>query len=393
MDIDAAFRNIPVLPEHKPYLVIQCKTGEFYIDHVVCFGIASGVGLQGAVMDALIDYLSALELGDNDKWVDDLLNLREPIAVLGPDLWRYGHDMWDIIFASAPLGVRWSLPKCFPHAFEATYNGFRWFLITKRVGLPEEKRTKYLARVDHARAQAKGGRGSLTWKDATTLNGTLSHITFVYPAGRARLPNLCAFIADFGPDPFPGQKRHPARSVAADLDWWHEALSVIGHTRKLVARGRPVDPDIWVDASTDWGIGLVVGNSFAAWRWKLPLAEWRTQGRDIGWAEMVAVELAVLWLEQTGWADKDVIVRSDNQGVIDAIKNGRSRNFQVNLVIRRTDSVCMAQNIRLDMRYVESKTNRADPVSRGVPDDPLVGDLEILYELPPELTEYLERDA
>jgi hypothetical protein len=47
--------------------------------------------------------------------------------------------------------------------------------------------------------------------------------------------------------------------------------------------------EIWVDASTSWGIGLLINSSWAFWKL---LPNWNTNGRDIGWAEAITVELA-----------------------------------------------------------------------------------------------------
>ena len=158
------------------------------------------------------------------------------------------------------------------------------------------------------------------------------------------------------------------------------------------ARGKPRDLDIWVDASTDWGIGIVIGQARAAWRWAVPLEEWRREGRDIGWAEMVALKLAVRYLEQLGMENADVLVRSDNSGVIGAFQRGRSRNFQVNNSIRRTEAICIALNLWIRPQYVTSSDNHADPVSRGVPDARLAS-LPIRFELPGELWPFLILDA
>jgi len=48
------------------------------------------------------------------------------------------------------------------------------------------------------------------------------------------------------------------------------------------------DLDIAVDASKSWGIGVVIDNQWDAWCWK---ARWHFEGRNIGWAEAIAVEL------------------------------------------------------------------------------------------------------
>ena len=392
LDVDAAFRNIPVHPAHKPFLVIQCGDGEFYIDHVVCFGIASGVGLQGRVMDALVDILDALDMGPNKKWVDDLWNMRFPVAEPEPGAYVYGHDVADIYAISKIIRVPWSQAKAVPHGFSGIYSGFLWDLPGKSVSLPEGKRQKYLSKLSEALANARDGRARMSWKTATSLNGTLSHICFVYPQGRAFLTNLCAFIASFGERTRRFAPRYPTPSMMSDLKWWQRTLQAPGIARSLRPRSALRDPDIWVDASSDWGIGLVARDARAAWRWSQDISRWKRDGRDIGWAEMVAMELAARFLEQEGARDEEVILRGDNMGVIGALEKGRSRNFQVNDSIRRTEVICMASNILLRPRYVNTKTNRADPVSRGIPDARLRR-INIRFTLPPELSPFLVLDA
>ena len=103
---------------------------------------------------------------------------------------------------------------------------------------------------------------------------------------------------------------------------------------------------------------------------------------------MVDIELIVRRLEEVGVADSNVLIRSDNDGVVGAINRGRSRNFHVNLSIRRTETICMARNIMLQVIYVNTSINLADSVSRGRPDTSLRR-FQSTFELPVELSAFL----
>ena len=70
-----------------------------------------------------------------------------------------------------------------------------------------------------------------------------------------------------------------------------------------------VNLGIWINASTSWGIGLLVGNAWAAW---MLLPGWKCKGCDIGWAECIAVELVVIWLCENSVHDCDITIQSDN---------------------------------------------------------------------------------
>ncbi|CDO75102.1 hypothetical protein BN946_scf185010.g27 [Trametes cinnabarina] len=385
LDIDAAFRRIPIYPAHKAYLVIQCEDGQFYIDHVCPFGVSSGTGLQGAVMDPFVALLDARGWGPNRKWVDNLLNGRYPSGGSAEEGWTYTHSVNDIFRLAGVIGVPLHQDKWTPHASRAEYAGFLWNVDDKTVSLSEKKRSKYLHRVVEAIQVSRGGSARLDLKTVQKLNGTLSHCAFVYPQGRTFLSGLYAFAASFRNEFAP---RYPPKSVISDLSWWRDLLSQPSAKRTLLPRMPLADMDLWVDASSSWGIGLVMGDTWDAWRWAVPYEIWHADARDIGWAEMVAIELALRSLDQNGLRNANVLLRSDNEGVVHAFKRGRSRNFQVNLSIRRTEALCMARNIVVQPVYVNTKINRADPVSRGSPGPGLVR-AKAVFELSQELKPYL----
>jgi len=81
-----------------------------------------------------------------------------------------------------------------------------------------------------------------------------------------------------------------------------------------------VDTNAWVDASTGWGIGMVIGSQWAAWKL---VPGWKSDGRDIGWAESIALELAILMLVDHGFKDC-LIIQGDNTHVICVFNKGKS---------------------------------------------------------------------
>ena len=85
--------------------------------------------------------------------------------------------------------------------------------------------------------------------------------------------------------------------------------------------GTLVDLDIHVNASTTWDIGLVVGSRWAAWRC---VDGWKAAGQDIGWAESIALEIAVMWALASGLTDTELVIHGDNMSIICAFQKGRS---------------------------------------------------------------------
>jgi len=193
------------------------------------------------------------------------------------------------------------------------------------------------------------------------IHGSLCHIAFVYRLGRSYLSSLSSFASTFNGLP-PGVTRFPPPSVVTDMEWWVNALSVKNFSLALVPFGDVLDLGISVDASTDWGIGMKIGDDWDAWRVK---DGWKGPWRDISWLECLALELLVLRLEQQGHHDCRIRVLSDNQGIIGAYWKGRSRNVEVNYSIRRFACILDSLHISLDVQYVRSEENPADPISRG----------------------------
>jgi hypothetical protein len=140
-----------------------------------------------------------------------------------------------------------------------------------------------------------------------------------------------------------------------------------------------------VDASTSWGISIIYGDRWDAWR---SIEGWEGQFRDIGWLEGVALELLIYVLEEQGIRDSHIILHSDNQGVIGAFDKGQSRNFKVNLSIQRSSSVLAASNISISVIYIESKLNPADPISCGIT-GPAANQLLSSFLLPQELQPFI----
>ncbi|RDB16022.1 hypothetical protein Hypma_003463 [Hypsizygus marmoreus] len=251
LDVEGAYRTVPVKPDHKRYLVVHFE-GKFYIDHDVPFGLTSALGLQGEVADATLDIWEYQNTSPAVKWVDDFSIFRFPSAdglfhgISNGHEYTYNYDVAYIKDVIAPLGIPWHKEKGQDFLDTFSYVGFLWDLPNK----------------------------------------TVVHLS------EAQIPH---------------------------------SLAPLTPTR---------DYNIWVDASTDWGIGLLWGGQWDAWRL---LDGWRGPGRDIGWLEGVGIELAILATRAMGIHNADILIRSDNEGVIGAFTKGRSANFMTNLSIHRSD--------------------------------------------------------
>ena len=291
MDIMSAYRNSPLLPAHKAYVASMWHRG-IYVDHCAMEGLSSAGNIQGAPADALIAIFKAKLIPHVLKWVDDFLFFRIPIPVpfypSSPLHIQYSYDLSTIISITAPLGVPWHPVETKGQDFQpsVTYVGFVWNLDTRSVSLSCKKRGKYLAKIIHFLSKASD---KVSRRECLSVHGMLQHITYVYRDGRAFLPPLSSFLSKFPNDYV---CHHLPKPVIESLRWWQAILAIPCVPRSLTPQCL-VDPDIWVDTSTDWGIGMVIADHWAAWKL---IADWNSHGRDIGWAESIALELAVLMI-------------------------------------------------------------------------------------------------
>jgi len=362
MDVEGAYRTIPVKPDHKRYIIVRFHD-EYYMDHDVPFGAGSAHGLQGEVGDATVDIFYSLRIHPVIKWVDDFNIFRFP-SLAGPytstefPSLRYEYDLPLIKFLTAPLGIPWHREKGQDFSSQFPYLGFQWDLTHKTVSIPEKKRIKHHFRLINFIAKCQ--LHQVLRKDVETINGSLAHLSFVHLRGRSRLPSLFQWLTTF-PNEF--TPRWPPPSVMTDLNWWLNKLTETTACRSLTLPVTPANIDIWVDASTSWGIGILIDGRWDAWK---VVEGWEAEGRNIMWLEAIAVEFVIGTIAALGHRDLHLLLRSDNTGVIGSFHKGRSRNFQVNFSIRRTELVLDASKLSFVSSYVQSADNLADPISRGI---------------------------
>ncbi len=310
MDIAKFHRTCPVHPTHKPWLVVQGRAGEFFIDHAHPFGVACASSNSSMAANCAIDIFRAVGIYPVPKYEDDLKVFRLPVAE-GPYSdagYFYSYDKAEMLRRIAPLDIPWHKEKGDDaFMFITTFIGFLWDLPKKTVSLPEVKRQKFSA------ASANSLIG--LWTSAASFSMSRRYMdhyaisAFVYMDGRSHLASLSNFAAQFPVDK-PYALRYPPHSVITDLKWWLSTLSTPGVVRQLHPRGATQDLSLFVDASTSWGIGIVMGDEWAAFR----LADtWKIPGRDICWLETVQLSCSSTSSRPVVLHDVRLLIHSDKQ--------------------------------------------------------------------------------
>jgi hypothetical protein len=418
-DVKEAYRTVPLHHSQWPGIVIRLQEDSFALDTCNCFGLASGAGCYGRIGDAGAQLLRLGGIGPICKWVDDHIFFRiqqerlqeyntrregwaEEIAKNGGRqhdggrIWFRGkpkpdgkpeefdedcqavlrdlaadgqqradsdmdfaYSMADIDEASNALSIPWEKEKDVQFSTEVPFVGFLWNLSARTVSLTPAKRQKYLE------ALLEWQKSTLhNLEDTQRLYGKLLHACHILPAGQAYLTSLEAFTGIFNDRPF--MPRTPPKHTSSDLDWWRQQLENDELIRPIPTPQPIIDLCAFSDTSSEVGIGIIISRQWRAWRL---IPGWKSEGRDIGWAEAIGfLLLALTVVQQHPHRNPDTHFRlfGDNKGVVEGWWKGRSRNRPTNLIFQRIHQLCATHDINLHTRYVISEENPADGPSRGI---------------------------
>ncbi|CAL1710297.1 unnamed protein product [Somion occarium] len=187
----------------------------------------------------------------------------------------------------------------------------------------------------------------------------------IIPEGRSRLPALFRFSG--AEDPL----LTLSSAALEEAQWWLERLSqpVSSQLSSLPPRELPLEHmEIYVDASTR-GIGVTIDRRWLAWEFTQPLGnggKFSFPQGHIGWAELIAIELALRALIAQGYSSCQVPVHVDSLEAIACFERGFSRQEEQNTAVRRIYGLQRASGILLKLIRVASQYNVADSLSLGL---------------------------
>ena len=347
-DITAAYRLMPVHPNQQHALCIFWN-GLVYVDRAVMFSLTSSTGVFGAVANMLVTIYGAANFGLIRKWVDNFLAIRLP------------HQTWtekEFMDPTGYFGVPWSIEKLCPFSSIQRYISFDWDLERKSVALPKEK----LQATQLLMKEWQHPDMSFSAREAASLHRKLVHVSCIFPLIRPFLHSISFLSQNFTS---PRAKLHATPSVQHDLSWIHFLLHQLPNEVPLMNQ-EIVDLNWWGDASTSFGIGVVLGEFFTVWKYAPGFQASPKEAFDIGWAEAVAVELSLcLAIQFQLLRGSDILVHSDNSGIVTVMNKGQSRSLEMNKILKHVYTLQAKTNIRLHATYVSSHDNISDALSRG----------------------------
>lgn len=249
------------------------------------------------------------------RWVDDALFIKEETSKC---------TMNEIVSRSLELGVITNEEKISDFKPEQKFIGFLWDGIKKTVRLPPQKLQERKDKIEEALKIDK----KFSFNEVEILVGRLNHVTLMLPQMRFCLTSfykcLKSWVHRFATQRLPVDARK-------DLEDWRWILSIFESTR-LIKFFEPVDIGWMGDASTSYGVGVMIGKK--EWVQVKLRPDWDQLGRNkrgIAWLETVAIRLGLWHIVSTrNYDGKTIIVWTDNTTSEKAITNRKSKDIKVN---------------------------------------------------------------
>ncbi|CAD6933725.1 unnamed protein product [Tilletia laevis] len=276
------------------------------------------------------------------------------------DGWHYGDD--EIESLADELGL--PLHKPTPWSSTFSYAGYLFSIFDRRAGLPAVKVATYRADIDAWLSQSVH-----RLEDSQRLLGRLLHASPVVLDAPRHLTRLIGFVnIAVRSNAHPRAQRHGSAALDKDIEWWREHLCG-EEVWRSISQYAPKDINLFVDASSDWGVGIWWDGHSASYRLH---PDWRSRGdgRDIQFAEALAIEVGLLHVLSTGFRSAALVVYTDNTGVQFGVPRGRMRNAAATSVIDRIHALQVDRDVVIHTRRVASADNPADGPSRGIRKEP-----------------------
>ncbi|KAG8812560.1 hypothetical protein FRC19_003064 [Serendipita sp. 401] len=146
----------------------------------------------------------------------------------------------------------------------------------------------------------------------------------------------------------------------------HSDLSTFNEINPLSV----LNKKIYTDASTSWGLAVVIDKCWDHWRWSKGAKVKTTDTGKIRWAEGLAVEIAVhILIEHFDIQGTLAQIHCDNLTFVkrweSASRNENSSSKDTHAIIKRIQQRLRKRNRWLIVKYIPGKLNPADAPSRG----------------------------
>ena len=347
VDIESAFRIIPVSPVDRPLLGFQWK-GKFYMDAVLPMGCASSCSIFESFSTSL-EWVARHKLGATAvvHVIDDFLFLAHTYA-------KCELDLRNFINLCKEIGVPLAPDKTVAPCRVIEFLGITLDAERMEARLPQDKLAKGRALLGEFLSKEK-----VTLRDLQSLIGVLNFACTVIVPGRAFLRRLIDMTMGVQK---PYHHIRLTRQAKYDLKVWQDFLEHF-NGRSMFLNDALLTGDylqLYTDAAGGIGFGAICGTEWFHGLWPL---SWRAY--NIAVLELYPIVAAVsVWGNR--WENKSVCFYTDNQALVSILNMQTSRETKVMTLIRPLVLACLCYNINFSACHIPGRNNTlADKLSRS----------------------------
>lgn len=349
VDIESAYRLVPVHPDDRPLLAMQWNGGVF-VDAMLPFGLRSAPKIFTAVADGLEWIIRQRGVQMLGHYLDDFILLGPPSD---PACQR---DLDVLISTCSELRVPLAGHKLQGPCTKLVFLGIEVDTVNGHLRLPSEKLYRLRAILEEWQ-----DRKVCTRRELESLIGILNHACKVVRPGRSFLRRMLDLLHRSGAGIATRPHHHIRlnREFRSDLQWWRRfivewnGVSFWKHEDQ-----HPVE--VTSDASGHWGCGAWSGKKWFQVKWphdamELPIAA----------KELIPIVIAgAIWGKE--WAKQKVKFWCDNESVVAVMKSRTSRNPHLMHLLRCLFFIEAWHDFECSCTHIPGKCNDlADDLSRN----------------------------
>ena len=349
VDVESAYRLVPVHPDDRPLLAIQWN-GAIYGDAMLPFGLRSAPKIFSAVADALEWCFKNRGVSFVEHYLDDYI-LAGP-----PDSDQCAKDLRLIGEVCTELNVPLAEHKREGPTTQLTFLGIEIDTVEGSLRLPQEKLERLVTTI-----QNWGDRKVCSRRELESLVGSLNHACKVIRSGRTFLRRMIDLLAATGSTTAHRPHHHIRlnREFRADLAWWRLFLRPWNGVGLIECTPHP-SIELASDASGSWGCGAWCGTKWFQYPWNVSVMR-----LDITVKELVPIVIAAaIWGSE--WRGTQVTCYCDNQAVVAVMGSRSCREKHLMHLLRCLFFFEAHYQFRICCRHIPGSRNGiADDLSRN----------------------------
>ncbi len=376
VDIKAAYRSVPVQPQHRQFLGFVWDLAShpfpYFVDNCLSFGLSCAPLIFCRISAAIVRgfkrfcHQNGLAFRDVIVYIDDFCiicnTLAECVAAQNA-----------LISLLIHLGFAISWSKLQAPTQTARFLGIWLDTVALEASLPPEKLTKL-----HSMVVSFSQRSRLSKRELQSLCGFLNFASKVVRGARTftrRLIDSCNSLK------LPHHSIRVSQPMKADFNWWIQFSLYFNGRAILISDSLRPPVYISCDASS-YGFGAVFGSLWFAGNWQGSASPYYHKFLQCSgnWLDSVPVpaccrdninylELFAVFIAAQRWApffaNRRILVLTDNTQAMYCLNTGRSRNSQCMNLLRQLFWLSVRYNFHLTSRHLPGDSNvLADALSR-----------------------------